>query len=71
MIKRLRQRVFDYGTHVPCRGVVNALPTRQEVDRLLGRACPEVEKVVCNTCEARCRREECPYYVYTPVSTGN
>jgi len=43
-------------------GVVNALPTRQEADQLLHRACPEVEMVACKTCEVRCTREECPQF---------
>ena len=45
-------------------GVVNALPTRQEADQLLGRACPEVEKVACNTCEVLARGTSAPI---TPI----
>lgn len=43
-------------------GVVNALPTRREADRLLADACPEPELVACNTCQVRCTREACPQY---------
>ncbi len=42
-------------------GVVNALPSREEVDRLYGEVCPKAELVNCNACQVRCGEEECPH----------
>jgi ribokinase len=43
-------------------GVVNALPTREEADRLLAQCRPAPELVACNTCQLHCTREECTQY---------
>jgi ribokinase len=43
-------------------GVVNALPTRDDADSLLAKACPEPELVACNTCQIRCTESNCPHY---------